>query len=284
MWRIIINLAYMKKYLIAILLCCSLTLINAQTITTTSGMDKYIEVKITDTMMVQADQITLIISIEEDEDEYDWDWYDEEVEEATDEAIEEAVEELPEELTADDNKDTDDADELSEKQKEIEVILNKYNVQFKFYGESEAAANPLTREFSIYNNAYKVSIDSVAILEKLQEELKAIEGIESSITEVNLKDKHAYELMMISKLMKKAKTEATAIAGAMNAKLGKPLNVSNQSMEDITSNLFNNKESFGGLGALFSMIGNMFKNANNDNPTLVTVSKTVIVRYAYTYE
>jgi hypothetical protein len=80
--------------------------------------------------------------------------------------------------------------------------------------------------------------------------------------------------------MKKAEREATAIAKAMNVTLDKPLNVSNQSAtDDIYSSMFNNPESMGGMGALFSMMGNMFKGATQQN-VQVAITKKLVVRFA----
>jgi hypothetical protein len=99
------------------------------------------------------------------------------------------------------------------------------------------------------------------------------------VTSSKLNDKEKYELILIDKVMKKAEREATAIAKAMSVTLDKPLNVSNQSANDIYSSMFNNPESMGGMGALFSMMGNMFKGATQQN-VQVAITKKLVVRFA----
>ncbi|MCB9034373.1 MAG: SIMPL domain-containing protein [Chitinophagales bacterium] len=270
----------MKRYLIAILLCCSVATLHAQAITTTNGTDKYIEVKVSDTMMVEADQVTLIVSIEEEKESWDdWDWDDEE--ETDDLEWNDKDKKAKGTGTVVDatSEEVEPENSFSENQKAVEAILNKYKLTYKFTPKNNSS-NPFAKDFSLYENSYKVTIGNISNLEKIKTELNAIDNVKTAVTETIVKDKYAYELKLIDKLMKKANTEANTIATAMQVKLGKPLNVSNQSWEDLYSNMLNNKESMGGFGAIFSMMGEMFKE-NSENPTKVTISKSLIVRYAF---
>ena len=136
-----------------------------------------------------------------------------------------------------------------------------------------------TKEFNLYENTYEVELKTDAQVEKIKKEMIVLKDVSTKVANSKLNDKEKYELILIDKVMKKAEREASAIAKTMNVTLDKALNVSNQSVNDIYSSMFNSPESMGGMGALFSMMGNMFKGATQQN-TQVVVSKTLIVRFA----
>ena len=225
-----------------------------------SSTEKYIEVQVTDTMMVIPDMVTLMVKIDEEEEEVNY--FDENFDDKKNKKT----------------KPTETNNSQSSKDK-AEAVFKKYNLtEFTFHEKSEGK-NPFDKEFSIYENAYEVKVKNLAILENLMKDLKEIENTESLVTGSQLTDKFSYELILIEKLVQKAEREAKAIAKAMNVTLGKPLNVSNQSMTNINSSMFNNTENMGGLGAMFNMLGNMFKSQNGE--TKVTISKSLVVRYSY---
>lgn len=245
------------KNLIAVFLCLLSTIAGkAQFTTPTNSNEKFIELKVTDTMMVNPDAITLKIAPPKVEKSYYYDQDDEEDAEQT-------------------RKKTNDAIALKYK---IEEVLNKNKVNFKYH-EEKKDKDIFSKDMNIYENAYEVHLNKPEQLEKLKTDLNTLQDVSIVVTNAVLADKEKYELQLVEKIMKKAEREATAIAKAMNVSLGQPLNVSNQSATDIYTSMFNNPESMGGFGALFSMMGNLFKNNTQQN-TQVTVNKTLVIRYA----
>ena len=225
-----------------------------------SSTEKYIEVQVTDTMMVAPDRVTLMVKIDEgDQEESIFDEnYDDKKNKKT--------------------KPTETNNSKTSKDK-AEAVFKKYNLTEYTFHEKSVGKNPFDKEFSIYENAYEVQVSNPAILDNLMKDLNNIENTESLVTDSQLADKHSHELILIEKLMQKAEREAKAIAKTMNVTLGKPLNVSNQSMNNTYSSMFNNMENMGGLGAMFNMLGNMFKPKNGE--TKVTISKSLVVRFSY---
>jgi hypothetical protein len=230
---------------------------QAQISNPTGSNERFIEVKVTDTILVNPDAITLKISIGAKESKSLW---------SDDE------EENNEEETR--KKANDDI----QKKKQIEDILKKNNLTYKFHEKSDSK-DIFSKDLGLYDNAYEVELTSEAQVEKLKKELSNIKDVTTMVTGSKLNDKEKYELQLIDKVMKKAEREATAIAKAMNVTLDKPLNVSNQSTDDIYSSMFNNPESMGGMGSLFSMMGNMFKGATQQN-VQVAITKKLVVRFA----
>ena len=251
------NIISMKYIFSFGILLFSLSL-KAQFSATSGSNEKYIEVKVSDTIMVNPDVITLMISIgDKKEKNY---FNDDETEADREEAK---------------RKEKNDA---IQKKKQIEEVLKKNNISFKFHEEKESK-DIFSKDLGLYENAYEVELKNEAQIEKLKKDLNSIKEVTTMVTSSKLNDKEKYELILIDKVMKKAEREATAIAKAMSVTLDKPLNVSNQSANDIYSSMFNNPESMGGMGALFSMMGNMFKGATQQN-TQVSVSKALVVSFA----
>jgi len=248
----------MKYTLSLVILLFSFSL-KAQSAYSSGGSnEKFIEVNVSDTIMVNPDAITLMISLgDKKENSY---FNDDE----TDTDREEA-----------ERKEKNDA---IQKKKQIEDVLKKNNVSFKFH-EKKESKDIFSKDLGMYENSYEVDLKTDAQVEKLKKELISIKEVTTMVTATKLNDKEKYELILIDKVMKKAEREATVIAKAMGVTLDKPLNVSNQSANDIYSSMFNNPESMGGMGAVFSMMGNMFKNSTQQN-TQVSVSKTLVIRFA----
>ncbi len=246
----------MKQLLFLFTLLIAITT-QAQIASPTGSNERFIEVKVTDTILVNPDAITLKITIGPKESKSLW---------SNDE------EESNEEETR------KKANDEIQKKKQIEDILKKNNLTYKFHEKSDSK-DLFSKDLGLYDNAYEVELKSEAQVEKLKKELSNIKDVTTMITGSKLNDKEKYELQLIDKVMKKAEREATAIAKAMNVTLDKPLNVSNQSADDIYSSMFNNPESMGGMGSLFSMMGNMFKGATQQN-VQVAISKKLVVRYA----
>ena len=243
------------KYIVSILTLLLSFSAQAQFGTTTGSNEKYIEVKVSDTIMVNPDAITLMISLGIKKEKS---YFDDE-----------------EENEEEERKKTNDA---IQKKKQIEDVLKKNNLSFKFH-EAKEEKDIFSKDFNLFENAYEVELKSETQVEKIKKDLAGIKEVSSKVTGTKLNDKEKYELMVIDKVMKKAEREASVIAKSMNVSLDKPLNVSNQSVNDVYSSMFNSPESMGGMGALFSMMGNMFKGATQQN-TQVAVSKTLIVRYS----
>lgn len=245
------------KNLIAVFFCLLITIASkAQFTTPTNSNEKYIELKVTDTMMVNPDAIALKIAPPKVETSFYYDGDDEVDAEQT-------------------RKKTNEATALKYK---IEEVLNKNKVPFKYHDEKKNK-DIFSKDMDLYENAYEVHLNNPAHLEKLKTDLNTLKDVSIVVTNAVLADKEKYELLLVEKLMKKAEREATAIAKAMNVSLGQPLNVSNQSATDIYTSMFNNPESMGGFGALFSMMGNLFKNNTQQN-TQVVVNKTLVIRFA----
>lgn len=245
----------MKSILMICILFIALSA-NAQFQTSVGSNEKYIEVKVSDTLMVNPDAITLMIALDKEKEKSYFD----------DNDINEEEEERKKK------------NDVIQKKKQIEDVLKKHNLNFKFHGEKEDK-DIFTKDFNLFENAYEVEVKTDIAAEKLKKDCSNIKGVTAKITNSKLNDKEKYELLVIDKVMKKAEREASAIAKTMNVALDKVLNVSNQSVNDIYSNMFNNPESMGGMGALFSMMGNMFKGATQQN-TQVVVTKTLIVRFS----
>lgn len=238
-----------------LLLCVS---VNAQFSSIPNGSnERYIEVKVSDTIMVNPDVITLMVSLGQKESKS---YFDSDADEKSEETERKKI------------------NEVVQKKKQIEDVLTKNNLSFKFH-EKKEEKDIFSKDLGLYENAYEVEVKNEVLIEKLKKELSAIKDVSTMITASKLNDKEKYELILIEKVMKKAEREASAIAKAMNVSLDKPLNVSNQSADNIYSSMFNNPESMGGLGAMFSMMGNLFKGASQQN-SQVSVSKALVVRYS----
>jgi len=249
------------KYLFSLIILITGISLHAQNPTIPNGTnERYIEVKVADTILVNPDLITLIVSSEKKESKGMWNSDDDESDENTEEA------------------ERKKSNELIQKKKQIEAVLKKNNVTFKFH-EKKEDKSLFSKDLGLYDNAYEVELKNETQVEKVKKELSEIKDVTAAVTGSKIADKEKYELQLIDKLMKKAEREATAIAKAMNVTLDKPLNVSNQSASDIYSSMFNNPESMGGLGSVFSMMGNMFKGATQQS-TQVSVSKSLVVRYS----
>lgn len=233
--------------------------ISAQTFTTVQGTEKYIEVKVNDTMTVAPDIIKFMISIENS------DVFDYETE------------------SGDEDNDVRNVRKTSNKQQltknQIEMILNKHNFPYKYNKESEKNGMGSAKGLDMFGNSFEVTLNSMNQLEKLEQELEKVDDIETMIMSTSVSNKHQYELQLLDKLMKKAREEAGVIAKSMNVTVDAPLNVSNSTWDDLYSGMFNNPNSMGGLGSIFSMFGNMFKSGSQKAE--VVISKSIVVRFSY---
>lgn len=256
----------MKQLLILLAFTVAFTA-QAQFTTAVGTNEKYIEIKATDTMMVNPDFIVLNVSIEND---YDDDYYDS--------VTEDAYEDYSDKKKGKEEIKKQNKVETPSPEKQVEDIFKKYNLTFAYH-EKGNSKDIFSKGLDLYEEAYKVTVSNVSQVEEIKKELLAINNVSVHVAESKILNKEKYELQLVDKVMKRAEREAMAIAKAMNVTLDKPINVSNQSVNDMYSSMFNNSESMGGMGALFSMMGNMFKGAS-DQSTQVAVSKTLIVRYS----
>lgn len=243
-------------------LCFLAQLSIAQMSMGVSSNDPFIEVKVSDTLIVNPDFIKILVEITQEETDYDY-WEDEEIDTSSD--------------SKKSNKKEKEKEEEDPTKSEIQKVINKY--QLKYIYHEEKGTGMFSLDPGVYSNAFEISLYNVGQLDLIMNELKLIENAKPKIASAEVKNKHPYELILIDKIVKKGKAEAEAIAKAMGVILGNPINITNQSMSDIYSSMFNNPNSMGGMGALFSMMGNMFKNP--EQQTKVIIEKSLVIRYAY---
>lgn len=257
----------MKKIFYCLSLLLASNLVHAQSITTLSGSDKFIEVKVSDTLMATPDIIQFMIKLgSEDEYAYEVEYYE-------DDEVKNVRRENEDKSSSNKNKE-------NLKLNQIELILTKLGLTYKYNKPSNDDPIGMSKDLDMWGNSFEVTLNSIEQLEKLQEELKKVDDIESIITKTSVSNKHELELKLIEKVMKKATEEAAAIAKSMGVTLDKPINVSNQSWDQLYSGMFSGENnSLGGLGGMFSLLGNMFKTGSQK--TEVIISKSLVVRFSF---
>lgn len=291
----------MKKILLSALACGAFLYSHAQTFTTTNGTDRYIEVKVSDTMRVEADIIKVKIALpaeggmfewaKDDYDDYEYDDYPyEEVapayeepskkkkkkknKQVEEETYEYVIEEAPVQVDA----AAEAVEEVLPDNKElIEEYLNKKGINFKFHEAGEPGANPFTRGLDLMSNSYEVILNSRAEYEALKEHMATLDGVEVSVVSASSSKQTEYELQLIERLYKKGNAEAAVIAKAMGVALDKPLNVSNTTWESVMTSMISDPKSLGGLGAIMSLITNMFKAP--EDATIVIIQKSLLIHF-----
>ncbi len=232
--------------------------ISAQTLTTIQGTEKYIEVKVSDTMTVTPDIIKFMISIE-NADAFDYDDYSEDENEVRN------------------VRKTSNKQQLTKNQ--IEMILDKHKYMYKYNKENEKNGMGSTKGLDMFGNSFEVTLNSMSQLEALEAELEKVDDIETMIMSTGVTNQHQYELQLIDRLMRRAREEANVIAKSMNVTVDMPLNVSNATWDDLYTGMFNKPNSMGGLGSIFSMFGSMFKSGSQKAE--VVISKSIVVRFSY---
>lgn len=252
------------KYVKLIVLVMITHFASAQSMITVFGNEPFIEVKVSDTIIVSPDFLKILVEIQKQEEEYDY-WDDYTYDTSNSRGKKE------------DTKKQDVKEEVNTKDLIVKV-LDKYKLSYVFHEENKSGGM-FSLEPGVYSNAFEITLNDMSIHNKLMDELNQIENTKNKIASAEVKSKHPYELKLVEKLMNKANLEAQAIAKAMGVELGKPLNVSNQSWSDLYSSMFNNPQGMGGMGALFSMMGNMFKSP--EHQTKVVIDKSLVIRYGY---
>jgi hypothetical protein len=252
------------KYVKLIVLVLITHFASAQSMITASGNEPFIEVKVSDTIMAKPDFLKILIEIQKPEEEYDY-WDDYSYDSSTTRG------------KKDESKKQNEKEEVNT-QELIKKILDNYKLSYIFHEENKGGGM-FSLEPGVYSNAFEVTLNDISIHNKLMDELNMIENTKNKVASAEVKNKHPYELKLVEKLMKKANLEAQAIAKAMGVELDKPLNVSNQTWSDIYSSMFSNPQSMGGMGALFSMMGNLFKSP--EQQTKVVIDKSLVIRYGY---
>ena len=153
------NIISMKYIFSFGILLFSLSL-KAQFSATSGSNEKYIEVKVSDTIMVNPDVITLMISIgDKKEKNY---FNDDETEADREEAK---------------RKEKNDA---IQKKKQIEEVLKKNNISFKFHEEKESK-DIFSKDLGLYENAYEVELKNEAQIEKLKKDLNSIKEVTTMV-------------------------------------------------------------------------------------------------------
>ena len=284
----------MKKLLFSAFALGVFQLVNAQSFTTINGTDRFIEVKVSDTMRVAADVIKVKIELPNPEDNYEMsnDYYDEpyEYEDEYAEEIKLSKRELrkmgtppppppPPPPAPIENTEDYGMVEIEVNYKDsISAYLKSKNIAFVFHEPTGEALNPFAKDFGTKENSFDLVLTNPQDYEALKADLSKITGVKVSVSGAESSKKYEYELALIDKLMKKANSEAGVIAKAMGVQLDKPLNVTNISLDNMYSSMFNDPSSMGGMGALFSMMGNLFK--SQDEATSVVINKSIVVRFA----
>lgn len=278
----------MKKLLFSAMALAVFQLANAQSFTTFNGTDRFIEVKVSDTMKVAADIIKVKIKLPDfndlvriiADDEYYNEPYEYKEEIIVDKKRTKKSLALPPppEKPSITFKENYSAEELYVNNKDsISAYLNSKKIAFVFHEPSDTDVNPFSKEFEKKDNSFELVLSSPEQYEEIRAEISKFEGVKVSVTGAETSQKYEYELALIDKLMKKANNEAVVIAKAMGAQLDKPLNVTNISFDNMYSSMFNDPNSMGGMGALFSMMGNLFK--SQDEATSVVINKSIVVRF-----
>jgi hypothetical protein len=284
----------MKKLLFSAFALGVFQLVNAQSFTTINGTDRFIEVKVSDTMRVAADVIKVKIELPNPEDNYEMsnDYYDEpyEYEDEYAEEIKLSKRELrkmgtppppppPPPPAPIENTEDYGMVEIEVNYKDsISAYLKSKNIAFVFHEPTGEALNPFAKDFGTKENSFDLVLTNPQDYEALKADLSEMSGVKVSVSSAETTKKYDYELALIDKLMKKANSEAGVIAKAMGVQLDKPLNVTNISLDNMYSSMFNDPSSMGGMGALFSMMGNLFK--SQDEATSVVINKSIVVRFA----
>lgn len=250
--------------LFSLMLFCQMAF--SQSLITTAGNEPFIEVKVSDTLTVSPDYLKILVEIKKKEEAYD-DWnYDYDY---GDTSLGRGKKE---------STKTETVTELPDTKAEIQKVLDKHKLTYVFH-EEKGSGGMFSMDKGLYSNAFEVTLSNLALKGNLKAEIEAIPDAKFDIISAEVKNKHPYELKLIEKLMVKAKAEAEVIAKTMGVTLDKPLNVTNQSWSDIYSSMFNNPQSMGGMGSLFSMMGNLFKSP--EQVTKVVIDKSLVVRFGY---
>ncbi len=284
----------MKNLFLNLVAIGSFQLLGAQSFTTFNGTDRFIEVKVADTMKVEADIIKVKIELPKDEEGYEFDSHYEEgrayevYESEADVAVVGKKERkqkgqsyppappAPPVSSSEIVEESAGMVEMNQKEEVIEYLKSK-NIAYKFHEPTGEDVNPFSKDFGTKENSFELVLNSPQQYESLKADLSKIHGVKVSVTSSETSQKAVYELGLIDKLMKKANAEAGVIAKAMGSQLDKPLNVTNISFDSMYSSMFNDPNSMGGMGALFSMMGNLFK--SQDDATSVVVNKSIVVRF-----
>ena len=243
----------MKKNILILCLFMCVFIVKSQN---TIQSDKYIEVKVTDTIKVSPDYIEAFIKLNEEHSIYEY--------------------------TEDNDKEaetTKSAKELSSQlfKKEVEKKISEISSNFIFIEKSEK--NFMTKEFDIWNDGYLVKLNNLEEYNRLVDKIASTENTSISLKTMELRNDLAQKERLLAKTMKSAYNEANQIANMMNVILDKPIMVKNYnaneySTSDMFSSATNNYYSL-----LIGMMGNAFQNANKE--TQVVLNKTLIVRYSY---
>lgn len=282
----------MKKLLFSAIALGAFQLAGAQSFTTINGTERFIEVKVSDTMKVAADIIKVKIELPEEdfhgsieEDYYDepyeyQDEYEEDIKISRKDKRKYGTPPPPPPPPAAPIEVVEDYGmvEIEVNYKDsISAYLKSKNIAFVFH-EPTGEINPFAKDFGTKENSFDLVLTNPQDYETLKADLSKISGVKVSVSSAETSKKHEYELALIDRLMKKANAEAGVIAKAMGFQLDKPLNVTNISLDNMYSSMFNDPNSMGGFGALFSMMGNLFK--SKDDATNVVVNKSIVVRFA----
>lgn len=247
----------MKKIILFIAFSGIIYLTNAQTTTA----DKFIEVKVSDTIKVSPDYIEAFVKIKENnESTYDYS-YDEK-----------------------DNNDAKYSEQAAaliqeKKKKEIEKKIAEISNTYNF---SESTGGGLFgKEMDIYTGGYVVVLKNMSDYDRLVTSLNDMDDVNVMIKTMEIRNQEMYNTKLMEKTMNTALKEATSIAKIMNVTIDKPIAVRN-----FDGNSINYGDMFGGANAssnyltgLFSMMGSMFKSATKEN--YVVLSKTLVVKYIY---
>lgn len=247
----------MKKIILIIVLGSFVTLTNAQTTTA----DKFIEVKVSDTLKVSPDYIEAFVKIEEKKASiYDYS-YDEK--EDNDKKYSEQAADII----------------LEKKKKELEKKIAEISTSYSFI--ESTGGGLFGKEMDVYTNGYVVVLKNMNDYERLNTSINDMDDVNVLIKTMEIRNQEIYNTKLMEKTMNTALKEATSIAKIMNVTIDKAVTVRNFDGNSINyGDMFGNSNSSANyLTGLFSMMGSMFKNASKEN--YVVLNKTLVVKYIY---
>ena len=246
----------MKKNILFLFLVSAIALLNAQT----PVNDKFIEVKVYDTIKVAPDYIEAFIKMDDNETINDYN-FDENVD--------------------DDKKYSEQSRALikEKKRKEIESKISEITTNYRF--SDAVSGGLLSNDMDDYTNGYTVVLNNINEYNRLKSSFNDMDDIMIITKTMELRNKEIYEAKLIEKTMNTALKEASNIAKLMNVIIDKPIAVRNFDVNSINYNdMFGSNNSTSNyMTSIFSLMGSMFKNRFNEE--YIVIGKTLVVKYLY---
>ncbi len=239
----------MKNIFLLLIVFLMIHQLDAQTNLQT---DRFIEVKVSDTIKVIPDYIEAFVRIEE-EDDIDY-------------------------TGANENKTATAivANKMNPAKQKVEVerLISEISTTYTF--TDKASDKLLGKEFNLWNNGYTVILKNMDEYNKLAANINKSGKASISIKTMETKNTESNTSRILEKTMNKANKEASQLAKLMNVTIDKPISIKNYDENALS---YGDNSSNNYFNALYSMMGSMYGNINQEN--YVVISKTLIVRYLY---